>query len=227
MNKKTKFSKFCPKCGIIQYYKSEKLLNRSIKKNTNCYVCSNRRKVIPPKFCADCGVKITNHKETLRCKRCAQIVKMKNPKHIENIRVAMEGRKCSWGDKISKSNILYYQRNPKRTKKYKTLFEIYKLKVRKYTRRNDLSGLQYWNDRGRAGKVGAYHLDHKYSVAEGFRNNVLPQIIGHICNLEYIPWRKNASKVDNCSIGIDELMKLINNYELKFDEYYSENKILV
>lgn len=35
--------------------------------------------------------------------------------------------------------------------------------------------------------------------------NILPQIIGSIYNLEYLPSIENIKKQDNCSISIDDL----------------------
>jgi len=57
-------------------------------------------------------------------------------------------------------------------------------------------------------KRGEYHLDHKYSVAEGFRNNVPVEIIGSIANLEFIPATDNMKKGAACSITEQQLRKL-------------------
>ena len=65
--------------------------------------------------------------------------------------------------------------------------------------------------RGKMGVDSAYNLDHKYSIIEGFKNNVPPQTIGHIANLEMLPWKDNLSKQGNCSITLQELKKLIKN----------------
>lgn len=35
------YTKNCPECGKIQFYKSEYILNKSIKNNTKCLYCSN------------------------------------------------------------------------------------------------------------------------------------------------------------------------------------------
>jgi hypothetical protein len=50
-----------------------------------------------------------------------------------------------------------------------------------------------------------YHLDHKYSITEGFRNCIPPYIIGSYCNLEIIPSRLNEQKGANCSITKEDL----------------------
>lgn len=57
-----------------------------------------------------------------------------------------------------------------------------------------------------------YHLDHRYSVVEGFRNNVPAEIIGSVVNLEIIPAKDNLTKGSACSVSKEELI-----YE--FDKY--------
>lgn len=62
-------------------------------------------------------------------------------------------------------------------------------------------------------------IDHKFSVKEGFNNNISPEIIGSIVNLELMTVSKNSSKHSKCSIS---LSALVNEYK-KFTE--NENKI--
>jgi len=57
-----------------------------------------------------------------------------------------------------------------------------------------------------------HHLDHKFSVFEGFRNGILPIIIADIVNLELISATDNCSKQDKCSITKEELL---NEYSRK------------
>lgn len=54
----------------------------------------------------------------------------------------------------------------------------------------------------------AYHVDHKFSVSEGFYNSIPPFIIGSIHNLQLIPWRDNVSKSNKCSIDKEELIDI-------------------
>lgn len=42
------------------------------------------------------------------------------------------------------------------------------------------------------------HLDHIYSIAEGFNNNIPPEIIGHWTNLRLLPKLDNTSKGADC-----------------------------
>lgn len=86
-------------------------------------------------------------------------------------------------------------------------FALYKSKVWAETKRNDLTKLLRYKERGRKN----YHLDHKYSIWQGFKNNVDPSIIGHINNLEMIPYQENLSKFNKCSITLSQLLESIND----------------
>ena len=55
-----------------------------------------------------------------------------------------------------------------------------------------------------------FHLDHKVSICFGFNNNILPEVIGSIYNLEIIPAYDNLSKNTNNSIKPEKLLEIIN-----------------
>ena len=42
----------------------------------------------------------------------------------------------------------------------------------------------------------AYHLDHIYPISKGFENNIPPEIIGDISNLQFLFWKDNLIKSD-------------------------------
>jgi len=75
-----------------------------------------------------------------------------------------------------------------------------------YTRHNDLSVLENIERRGQG--PNDFHLDHKYSIKQGFLDNIPVEIIGSIANLEMINSRKNIVKRSDCSITKEELFKL-------------------
>jgi len=95
-------------------------------------------------------------------------------------------------------------------------YELYKRKVDQYTK---ISYRRYKNiinlNNVRRGKK-LNHLDHKYSKAEGFKNGILPIIIGSYINLEILPFMENCSKQERCSITKEEL----------FDEYNRQIKFI-
>ena len=80
-------------------------------------------------------------------------------------------------------------------------YEFYKRVVWKITNKQNIKTLDNINKRGR----NSYHLDHRYSIFEGFKNNIPAYIIGNICNLEMIEESENIRKGSKCSITLDEL----------------------
>jgi hypothetical protein len=76
-----------------------------------------------------------------------------------------------------------------------------------WTNKNDLSMLENNDKRSRSG----YHLDHKYSITEGFSNNIPPKIIGSLGNLEFIPAIDNGIKGTKCSITKETLYELFGS----------------
>jgi len=83
----------------------------------------------------------------------------------------------------------------------------YKKIVNLITRQQPLNNLSNYNKRGLCGVIGAYQLDHKYSISEGFKNNISPMIIGDIKNLEFIPWKENNTKRGKSSVNIEDIGK--------------------
>ena len=64
-----------------------------------------------------------------------------------------------------------------------------------------------------------YHLDHDFSIREGFDNGIAPYVIGHWCNLYLCEAKKNIQK-SSASLQTKEL--LLWNFErgLQINGYY-------
>ena len=95
-------------------------------------------------------------------------------------------------------------------------FKIYQRKVSKFT---NISKKRYTKEElkniGKCGIDGAEQVDHKYSIKQGFLNNIPSYIIGHYENLEIINWEQNDKKKDKCSITLIELfLKIYKNKEI-------------
>jgi hypothetical protein len=58
-----------------------------------------------------------------------------------------------------------------------------------------------------------FHLDHKYSIFEGFTNNIDVDILAHICNLEILPSTINETKNIKSSITLIELIQSIKEHD--------------
>ncbi len=57
-----------------------------------------------------------------------------------------------------------------------------------------------------------YHLDHKVSICYGFNNNIPPEIISSIHNLEILTCSDNCSKHNKNSISLSRLEEKINEH---------------
>jgi predicted DNA-binding protein YlxM (UPF0122 family) len=92
-------------------------------------------------------------------------------------------------------------------------YEKYRRKVYSLTRAKNkyIKLLPNYEKRGGTGVVGAYHLDHKFSISKGFGLSIPPEIIANIHNLEFMPWKNNISKNGRCSITLEELYQKINH----------------
>jgi 5-methylcytosine-specific restriction endonuclease McrA len=48
--------------------------------------------------------------------------------------------------------------------------------------------------RGLAGVKGAHHIDHIIPITKGYKNNITPEQIADVSNLQFIPWEENLKK---------------------------------
>jgi hypothetical protein len=97
-----------------------------------------------------------------------------------------------------------YNPNKDEFRAYRSLVENFQ----KFWIKN-IKDLPNYEKRGMAGKTGAYHLDHRISVKFGFENKICPSVIGHICNLVFIPWEENYKKRTGCSTDVEILLEEI------------------
>jgi hypothetical protein len=100
----------------------------------------------------------------------------------------------------------------------KTKIELYIKECRKYT---GYSYTKYKKELERIyHRCNSYHLDHIFSISDGFKQNINPKIIGSIVNLQIIPNTINLKKNAKSWIEIDKLLLLFNNLSIedKFEE---------
>lgn len=65
-----------------------------------------------------------------------------------------------------------------------------------------------------------YHIDHKFSVSEGYKNKINPIIISAKENLEMLFWKDNLNKNKKSSITLDELL---SKTKYLLNEKYEKN----
>ena len=73
-------------------------------------------------------------------------------------------------------------------------WRAYKIDVWRITNQQPLQLLENFNKRGVNGQTGAYTLDHIISIKKGFIQNIPPEQIGDIKNLQMLPWEENITK---------------------------------
>jgi hypothetical protein len=100
--------------------------------------------------------------------------------------------------KLSKSAIQRYSATDR------TLAEEYYNKVKLVTNENWYGHFHSINPNNMQ-RSRDLHLDHIYSISEGFKNNVPPEIIGHWTNLRLIPKKENSSKGSGCHKTLEKL----------------------
>ena len=89
-------------------------------------------------------------------------------------------------------------------------FNRYKGRVYNKTNRN---ATKYFSEQelskiGKCGIPGAHQIDHKYSIRDGFLNNVSPDIIASQHNLQIISWEENDTKKAKSCITLEECLTL-------------------
>lgn len=60
-----------------------------------------------------------------------------------------------------------------------------------------------------------YHIDHIYSIKEGFENNISPEIIGSIVNLRMLTKIENSKKGKRCDMTKEELLEKFKTLKQK------------
>lgn len=92
---------------------------------------------------------------------------------------------------------------------YRNVWIVTELEYKRMKQIIDLMGL-----RGRG-----YDLDHKYSIFQGFKDNIPEEIVGSFLNLQILPSSYNRSKGKSCFITKGELLEWQENSNIvKYSE---------
>lgn len=134
------------------------------------------------------------------------ILKLECPNgHIINMRYESfkSGHRCS--------QCFYDELKTKFTEEELQAFENYKKHIRQLTEQTYTEYKSIINPNNFKRNKKDYHLDHKFSIIEGFKQNIDPKIMASVVNLEMITAFDNLSKGSNCSITKQDLF---NSYAL-------------
>lgn len=121
------------------------------------------------------------------------IAKKTGQKHSEHLKSRTDLHK------IFTSNLpRMYGENHPNFNPNKNEFEIYSREVRVITERTYKENINLINPnelrRTVCGIKDGYQLDHIVSVKFGFDNNISPEIIGGLENIQMLPWKENRNK---------------------------------
>lgn len=182
----------CPKCGLTKRGSTQRTTYDKFVIDSN--VIHNN------KYTYADFIYINNHtKGLITCKKHKNFSQAPSA-HIKNKQGCPE---CAFVKRTGLNYKEYKNTLSEREKYYRIVLSI--------TKKQSIKFLLNFEKRGSSGVNGAYHLDHKYSISEGFKNNIPPEVVGNIANLEFIPWRENSLKYKKCSIDIKELYSKTNN----------------
>jgi hypothetical protein len=117
------------------------------------------------------------------------------PEQVQNLLSANSLRKVYKLLKVSDVVLLRYinQHHLTFDKAFRTLKDLTNVVIRHYKLKTTIG----------------YEWDHKFSVCEGFYQNIHPAIIASLENLELIPAADNRSNGRDCSISRDELINSV------------------
>ena len=83
--------------------------------------------------------------------------------------------------------------NPNKTEFLEYAYQVRQLSERVYQEHTGIINPSN-HKRTICGVEGGYQLDHKVSVKEGFEKGIPVLDMGHINNLQLLPWRENRAK---------------------------------
>lgn len=98
-----------------------------------------------------------------------------------------------------KKGMIISSKNRDEFYRYKSVIIYLTEKIRKSVSEGYKTGL--------AGEEGAFHIDHIFSIKEGYEKNISPFVIADIKNLRMIPWEKNLKKHSSSDITDIELFE--------------------
>lgn len=188
-------------------------IKTDLKQRPGCAVCGGFV-VFEPRAC----------RYLLTCKSCERV-------HRSNIKLgacpaqqAIQASRLKFHD-TDENGSTGYQRHAQKAKltKMKNVlgimdvadyeqFKTYRRQVYWHSKQWDLTILPNFQFRGRCGVPGAFQLDHRFSIAQGFKNKIHPSIIGHIANLTMRPWAENRVKGTSSDITLEDLLIRIQDH---------------
>lgn len=206
----------CPECGKEKVYKSKAGYERAVKNNILCQSCANKwDRVFGPEKANEMRIRYSEdntgkiHTKEIKQKigigvhnkwakdgypqSAIEKLKQRTPK--PHTKETINKLKQYTGEKSSAVQKILKERNITYDEYLETIpsWVKYRREVDRITKQQPLHLLEHYEKRGHAQNDG-YHLDHIIPAKYGFDNNIDPNIIGDISNLQFIYWKENLQK---------------------------------
>jgi len=169
----------------------EKIRTTIISKYKNGLITLNSKKKIKPKLlikCEKCGI---DHKNARFC-----------------------SRKCF--NKFKKENPYSYKKTLNSEYERYKLDCVFKFNVYNYPNEFNLlliDNYRWYKASNRGNNLNGVSRDHIFSVYEGFKQKISPEIISHPTNCKLMKHPENNKKKTNCEINIEELKQKIIKWD--------------
>lgn len=211
------YQSYCSqKCQYLCEISKDNWLKSWKNNNSNNEHIVNRNKTILEKY-GDSN----SYKKIINNKKVENSLKKYGVEYVMQTELYKENRKKSLNEKYGSDTY----NNPNKTRETRinngtqindeiiNSFIEYKKCANNITLTIYRNNKKYINPNNLKRGIKSYHLDHKYSIKQGFLNNLPIEIITHPCNLHLIEHKENLKKQDNCWITKEELLYNIILYE--------------
>lgn len=179
--------------SLIHNEERKKHISESINK-----LIPKEHKIPEHKYCKDCEKEICNYHKNIYCVSCA-------------------ARHRSTFYKINENNP-EYEKLKYRLYRSKCAFNF---SIRDYPEEFDINLIEqygFYKPSNRGNNLNGISRDHMYSVNEGYKNGIDPKIISHPANCKLMQHNDNISKGKKSTITLDELLKRIKEWDLKYNK---------
>lgn len=133
-----------------------------------------------------------------------------NPMHVkefvDKMKQTMKSKDNNGESILDKTHKNMVEKGRWAPKESKSDFKYYRNKVQNETIRN----IKKHSPEMLELRSNDLHIDHMYSISEGFKNNIPPYIVGNINNLRLLEARENIKKGSKCDISIDLLYEKLS-----------------
>jgi C2H2-type zinc finger len=199
--------KICPKCG------KSFLVKRSLRKDGTIH-SFGKENTYDSRICAN-GRPHTNDWNKKISTGVSRENSKKPPKKEYHCVVC--SKKLSRKTKTGKC-FQHCKENPNEIERYRQQCS-FKFNVFDYPNEFDLELVQqrgFYSAKNRGNNLEGISRDHMFSVKDGLKNRIPPDVIAHPANCRLIPHRENMSKNSKSILRIDQLYERIEGWNAKY-----------